>query len=328
MKATMQSVSSTVEVALCTYNGEKFLLEQLQSIAEQTQKVDRICVYDDGSTDATLAQIHAFAAQLEGTGTTVRIVQNPRNLGYAQNFAQAMAQAEADIVFLCDQDDVWEPTKVERLVAALEVGACAMVFCDGVLIDAEGRPIAGPSVLQVYGMSAEQAATFNQHAWPLLLRRNYINGAAMAVRRVAAQAALPVPPDFPHDYWLALWLALRGGITCLPEPLYRYRQHSNNQIGIGSMRLLHQWAAIWRNPTHSRRLELRRGTLLLARLPSDDPRLVLLQAKQAWLQRVAGERGRWKRLASIIVSVCRRDYVRFAPPYALQRDLASALQGR
>ncbi len=328
MKTTLQSAPSTVEVVLCTYNGEKFLSEQLRSIAEQTQKVDRICVYDDGSTDATLAQAHAFAAQLAGTGTTLRIVRNPRNLGYAQNFAQALAQAEADIIFLCDQDDVWEPRKVERLVAALERSASDMVFCDGVLIDAEGLPIPGPSVLQAYGMPAERAATFPQQAWPLLLRRNYINGAAMAVRRVAAQAALPVPADFPHDYWLALWLALDGGITCLPEPLYRYRQHGNNQIGMGSNRPLHQWAAIWRNPSQSRRLELRRGASLLARLPPGDPRLALLQAKQAWLQRVAGERGRWQRLASIFAAVCRRDYARFAPPYALQRDLAAALQGR
>nr|WP_315244059.1 glycosyltransferase [uncultured Albidiferax sp.] len=320
----------TVEVVVCTYNGAPFLSEQLQSIAGQTQKVDCISVYDDGSTDATWTLVGLFAEQLSPTGTQVRRVRNPHNLGYAQNFAQALARAQADVVFLCDQDDIWEPNKVERMVTALERSGCAMVFCDGSLINAAGEPIPGPSVLQTYGMDAALATHFTQQAWPALLRRNYVNGAAMAVRRIPAQRALPVPAHFPHDYWMALWLALDGGIACIPELLYRYRQHGNNQIGIGTTRRLHQWAAIWRNPSPSRRLDLQRSALLLERLPAADPRLSLLRAKKDWLQRVVGqgERGRGQRLVSICAAVFRRDYARFAPPYALLRDLVAAIQGR
>ncbi|MDO8264610.1 MAG: glycosyltransferase [Gallionella sp.] len=318
----------TLEVVLCTFNGERFIAEQLRSILAQTRPVDLISVYDDGSSDATLTLVEACATEAAAVGVRICAVRNERNLGYAQNFGHGLERSSCEIVLFSDQDDVWEPTKVERLLGVMEQRGCAMAFSDGTLIDAHGASIPGPTVLQGYGLSGGAEANFNARAWPLLLRRNYVNGAAMAVRRKAAMGALPIPDAFPHDYWLALWLAEEGGIVCMPEPLYRYRQHQNNTIGVGRSTLHHQLAAIWRNPSPSRRQDLRRSKTLLERLPVGDPRRVNVEEKYAWLVRVADERNRLLRMINIANSWLRGEYSQFGPPYALLRDLVAAIRLR
>ena len=105
----------TVAVVMCTYNGEKFLREQLDSILRQTYPISEIIVQDDCSTDSTVAILRSYAAR-DGR---VRVIVNEHNLGFNRNFRSAVMKATADFVAISDQDDVWMPDKVERQVEAI-----------------------------------------------------------------------------------------------------------------------------------------------------------------------------------------------------------------
>lgn len=317
----------TVEVVLCTYNGARFIEAQLRSILEQRRRVDRLSIYDDGSTDDTVAIARATIAAHRDPALDATVSVNPRNLGYARNFGEALARATADYVAFSDQDDIWEPDKIERLLAAAERGRASLVFSDGIPIDADGVPFGGPSVLRGYGVSAASAASFARDAWAILLRRNVINGMAAMVRRETAQDALPIPPEFPHDYWLALWLARSGPIVCIDEPLYRYRLHDSNTIGISREPWHRQLYSIWRTPLAPRLQDLRRTRALLARLPSGDPRASEVRRKLDWLQSVCERPDRLHRFGTALRGLIAGEYRRFAAPHAFLRDVVGALRG-
>jgi hypothetical protein len=194
------------------------------------------------------------------------------------------------------------------------------------MIDSDGREIKGQTVLQSYGLSISQVKIFSSHACKLLLRQNYLNGAAMALRRLPALESLPIPDNFPHDYWLALWLSRTGSVVCLQEPLYKYRLHENNTIGAQVRPLRYHLASIWRNPNPARQLDLLRARTLMARLPADDARRLEVSKKLEWLERVIEEHRRPRRLFNIVGSYLRGDYAHFAAPFALLRDLTSVLR--
>ena len=318
--------TATIEVVVCTFNGERFIGEQIRSVLAQTRLVNLISVYDDASLDATLGVVELCTIEAAALGVQLCATRNERNLGYIQNFSNGLARSTCDIILLCDQDDVWESNKVERLVCAMTQHGCAMVFSDGTLIDANGIRINAPTVLQSYGLNATSASHFSAVAWSRLLCRNYVNGAAMAVRRQAALSALPIPSDFPHDYWLALCLAEEGGIVCLPEALYRYRQHGDNIIGVGRSKLRHQLISIWRNPLAPRCIDLIRTKILLERVLVGAGQSALLEQKYAWLVSVVDESNRLRRVLNIVNSWLRGHYSQFGTPYALLRDFVGVIR--
>ena len=128
---------STISVALCTYNGERFLAEQLASIASQTRLPDELICCDDGSTDGTVAVLESFAATVP---FPVRIVRNERNLGSNENFAQAIFLCQGELIALCDQDDRWLPRRLEVEAQALDAHAEAqLVFSDGEMLGETGE---------------------------------------------------------------------------------------------------------------------------------------------------------------------------------------------
>lgn len=325
----------TSEVVLCTYNGERHLAQQLQSILGQTRAVDLVSIYDDGSVDASMAimQAMASAANADG-GPRIHVTRNHVTLGYAGNFAQGLAHADADVIFLCDQDDIWEPTKIASFMDIFEqAGATVdMVFSDGTLIDASGNPLADSTVLASYGLTGRRRQRFDVESFAQLLRRNVVNGAACAIRRPCAQASLPLPEQWPHDYWLALWAAAHGGLQVNTQVLWRYRQHDGNAIGMGSNRWLYQWLGIWRQPDAPRQRELRMVRQLAERLaPLQDQAAMaaLVRAKHDWLASVLDTSvGFWRRLARIVRSVVSGQYRRFSPGDALLRDLVSLVKPR
>lgn len=317
---TKQSAPLTVEVVLCSYNGSRYITEQLASITSQTWPVDRVSVYDDGSSDGTQALVRQFAA----TATiSVVLVENPINLGYANNFAQALQKASADIVFFSDQDDIWLPTKVAAMAPLFKDASCVMAFSDGQLVDDKGILIEGPSVLSGHGLAPRDVERFETYAWDRLLRGNVINGAAMAVRRTAAVAGLPIPPEFPHDYWLALWLSRPGKIIGIPQVLYSYRLHQNNLIGTRRPPLRHRLYSMLKNPAAPRHQDLQRTRALVDRLP-DDARLADSMEKLRWLGKVASESTPvFIRLAHIAISALCGKYRKFGTADAMLRDLAT-----
>src|SRR5947209_10455427 len=133
----MNAGGRDISVALCTYNGEKFLPEQLDSITAQTVFPNELVVSDDGSSDRTLSILHDFASSAP---FAVRILQTQSNLGSTKNFEYAIAHCTGAIVALSDQDDVWQPEKLEKLHEALTANSDAgFVVSDSELIDQDGK---------------------------------------------------------------------------------------------------------------------------------------------------------------------------------------------
>lgn len=219
-----------VSVVICSYNGARFIDAQIASILAQSVLPGEIVLVDDASTDATFAQ---GERALTAAAVPLRLLRQPRNVGYVANFQFALAQARGDIVFLCDQDDVWFPHKIETMLACLDADAdVVLAYSDAVLADEALAPLPG-TLFDALGLSQEErAATTSEALFGVLLRRNIVTGACTAVRRRLIVAAGSVEPGFAHDEWLALIACTVGRVRRLDQPLLAYRQHGGNQIGV------------------------------------------------------------------------------------------------
>jgi len=218
-------------IALCTYQGARYLPAQLDSIAAQTLLPDELIICDDCSTDETRDVITSFAARAP---FAVRLYVNEVNLGSTRNFEQAISLCTGDIITLSDQDDVWLPAKLERIHAifstAPEVG---MVFTDAELVDENLSPC-GAYLWQYMCMAREHRLFREGKAFEALVRRNVVTGATMAFRAPFRELVLPIPSNhfLIHDGWIALLIAAVADVVALPEPLIKYRQHPQQQIGV------------------------------------------------------------------------------------------------
>ena len=228
----------SVSVALCTYNGARYLGEQLCSLAAQTQLPHELIVSDDGSTDGTVVIVEDFA---QTAVFPVRLVRQPINLGVTQNFSEALALCRGEFVALCDQDDMWLPDKLaagaEYLEAHPEHWA---VFSDAALVDQTLHPLPGaPSLWQSIGLGPDLLARIAapDSSLQVLSRAFYVTGATLLVRRELLRLALPIPQGLPgkmlHDGWLAVVAAALGKIGYLPRSTMLYRQHAAQQVGAG-----------------------------------------------------------------------------------------------
>lgn len=220
-----------LSVAMCTYNGARFIEAQLRSIAAQTLLPDELVVCDDGSTDATAALVRDFAM---AAPFAVQLVGDDRRLGVVRNFERALRRARGRYVALADQDDIWSPSRLEVGIGALrsaERSAAAdrpvLVHSDMRVIDAEGAEVE-PSFFRRRGFRA-------RHPRPLreLVLQNYVTGCSVLVNRAVVELALPFPASISiHDWWLALVAAAAGAIVTLPQPTVGYRLHAANVIGV------------------------------------------------------------------------------------------------
>lgn len=221
---------TTVSIAMCTFNGEAFLNQQLNSLAIQTHKPDEIIICDDASNDKSVAIAQAFA---KDSGLNVRIHQNSKNLGYVKNFEQAIGHCTQDLIFLCDQDDLWHPEKIKQMVnvfdAEPQVGLVLHDFC---WIDEFNQPYPGP--MDTYGPHQLSAAQL-----PDEIRKNSIRvfmqpyprawcGCMMAYRRSFNELVLPIFPGKGHDDWILKLLAPITETRFIATPLVRYRMHQQN----------------------------------------------------------------------------------------------------
>jgi glycosyltransferase involved in cell wall biosynthesis len=229
-------VTLTISVALCTFNGERFVAEQVQSILAQTRLPQEIVVSDDASTDATVAiveaELDAFAAKHPDVPIRLVLYRNPNSLGVVRNFEQAISATTSDLVVLCDQDDRWHLERIELAVAEFEKRAdLLLLFGDARLVDDQGTAL-GYSLFDAIGFtSRERERVHTGDALAALLGRNVVTGATTAIRRTLLAAALPFPGEWIHDEWLAAIAASTGRIDFLDAGLIDYRQHAANVIG-------------------------------------------------------------------------------------------------
>lgn len=220
---------------MCTYNGARYVREQLESIATQTRPPDELIVCDDGSIDQTADTVTAFART---ASFPVRLQVNETNLGSTKNFEQALKICKGDLIAFSDQDDVWLPEKLSQLERALENGA-ALAFTNGEVVDDSLKPL-GRSVWDTLGFSAKEQETFRQgRAFDVLLDHNVATGAAMAFRADFKDLILPIPDNLIHDgvpvlhdWWAALLVAAVSKISFIAEQLLKYRQHERQQMGV------------------------------------------------------------------------------------------------
>lgn len=222
-----------ISIVLCTWNGERFLGEQLDSLLAQARLPDQLVIADDVSTDGTWALLQAFALRARALGVDVDLYRNPVNLGYVRNFSGGLLRADGDLLFLCDQDDVWHPDKLARMESEfLRRPELGLLHTDARLVDADGRDMKC-GLFEALGMGRDELRAENEgRAFDVQLRRNTVTGATAALRASALPGALPVPEGWVHDEWLGMVVSARGVVDCLQWPSIDYRQHGGNQIGI------------------------------------------------------------------------------------------------
>lgn len=206
---------SSISVVMATYNGERYLKEQIQSVLLELLPGDELIIVDDNSQDGTFE----ILGSLNSPG--VFVVRNPVNLGVSATFEFGLALSNNDLIFLCDQDDVWLPGKRAAFVSVFdEDPAVSVVISDAEVIDGCGQLIAPSFMATKGGFVGGVLAT----VW-----RNRYLGCAMALRRTLLAAALPVPRYIPmHDMWFGVVGRMTGKVVYLPTPLLMYRRHSGN----------------------------------------------------------------------------------------------------
>ena len=198
-----------ISVCIATYNGARYIAEQLASILNQLSAEDEVVVSDDGSTDGTIDIVRSF------NDRRIRIVDGPRRHSPTLNFERALRNAKGEYIFLADQDDVWLEDKVTRCVEELQK-------CDCVVSDARVTD----SFLNTTSESLFQLMHVKRGRLSNLLWRNGYTGCCMAFKREVLSKALPFPTDIPmHDIWIGNVAAFCGRLHFINDRLLLFRRH-------------------------------------------------------------------------------------------------------
>ncbi|RMH93619.1 glycosyltransferase family 2 protein [Lysobacter pythonis] len=290
----------TTAVVLCTWHGERYLPEQLSSLRAQTVQPDVYVLSDDASEDDSWALLQAFAEDRHTAGCAVVLHRNPVNLGYVRHFEQALQRVDAELLFTCDQDDIWHPDKIGWMRAQFATRhSLDLLHADARLVDADGVDLGG-NLLGLLGLSkAERAAMHEGRGFDVLLRRNIVTGATMAFRRRVLRHALPFAEHWAHDEWIAIQAALHGEVDTLESVVIDYRQHGGNQIGVTARPRWQRWLGLGVDRHgYLRRQVLRQEALLahLGRQAADAPAAI---RQMAISERLAHARARAGTPASI-----------------------------
>jgi glycosyltransferase involved in cell wall biosynthesis len=253
---------SGITVLLATWQGERFLEEQLQSLRDQTGPPVTILARDDASADGTRAILERWAQRYPGWLDIV--ADDGVRRGATGNFTALLAACTTPYALFCDQDDRWHTDKVARSWAQMQAmedrhGAATplLVHGDAQLIDDQARPLSG-SLAQAQHHRLEDASRPER-----MVMHNYVTGCTTMFNRALMDLALPIPASaLWHDWWMGLLACLCGKVEHLPGMLLDYRQHGANALGAGTMR----WSALFRrfpNPgairTRMRRVALQAG---------------------------------------------------------------------
>lgn len=231
-----------ISIVMCTYNGATYLQAQLDSLLAQTCLPDEILISDDVSTDSTMAILEVFVVVAGSRGVEVRLSRRESNVGFVENFSSLLQQATGDVLFLCDQDDVWRSDKLALMTARftddLEL---LLLHSDARLVGPKGESL-NCSMFDALQMTAEEKQSIHDgRAFDVVMRRSFVTGATTALRRAVLDRALPIAQEWIHDEWLAAVASAIGKIDFIDAPLIDYRQHGDNQIGARKRTLLMKW---------------------------------------------------------------------------------------
>ena len=263
----------SISVALCTHNGARFIAEQVRSICLQSLPPTEIVLSDDASTDdgveVARAALAACLRERPGLAIGFRVIRNVPALRVTKNFEQAARACTGDLIALSDQDDVWHPDRLARMVAPFDQRPdLLLLHTDARLVDGALKDL-GQSLFHALEVQPfELAWIHGGRAFDVFLRRNLVTGATTLFRRALLEQALDFPKEWLHDEWLGIVASAIGRVDVLEDALIDYRQHESNQIGarrdsfMGKVRK----ALASRGTTHQDRA--RKAELLLERLLS------------------------------------------------------------
>ena len=214
-----------VDILLATYNGEKYLREQIESILNQSHKDFRLLISDDCSKDLTRTILEEY----KNKDSRIEIFFQENNLGVVKNFEFLLGKVEANYYMFSDQDDIWKENKIEKSLSKIEEGF-DLVYSDLEVVD-ENLNVIYESYWKLKGIydKIKKYNNFNS-----LYLNNFVTGCTMISRKELINKFLPLPNTSKyvlHDYWISLILSQDGRISYIEEPLIKYRQHKNNKVG-------------------------------------------------------------------------------------------------
>lgn len=226
-----------VSVVMATFQGQTYLAGQLASILGQTRPIDQLIVVDDASVDDTRGILAEFA---ERAPFKVDVIHLDERRGSTGAFEVGLEAADGDVIALADQDDLWYPHKIARIVETYkEHPDAAYVFSDANLVDGSDRPIAG-SLWSTRKLDERQQEAIRADPFSQLAQRFLVTGCTMAFRADLRDIVLPIPTPpagrapLVHDRWISVALSAVGGVVPIAEPLMAYRIHAEQQIGLRS----------------------------------------------------------------------------------------------
>jgi glycosyltransferase involved in cell wall biosynthesis len=214
----MNKATPLISIAMATYNGEKFIIEQLDSIINQSYKNIEIIICDDNSTDKTVEILKYYSIKFPLT-----IIQNEVNLGIVKSFEISLKNCIGEYIVLSDQDDIFLPNKIELLLKNIKDSL--LIHSDSIIIDKEK--------IILYESHFDSFKNRNKKFFLDYLEGNNVTGNSVLINKDLLKYAIPFPKYIRiHDHYLAMCASYYGNIRFIPDKLQFYRQHTNNSIGI------------------------------------------------------------------------------------------------
>lgn len=223
-----------IDILLSTYNGEKYLHQQLESLINQTYTDWRLLIRDDGSTDLTLDTLKYYISIY--SDKIFLINDNKGNIGSTRSFSTLLEYSDSEYIMFCDQDDIWLPNKIEltyaecHKMAENNTNKPVMVFTDLVLYGNESQSVIGTSFIRYQNMDPLVV----NNPWQCIAM-SVAAGCTMMINKLAKAFILPMPSELVHDHWIVCNIAFYGKCKYIDSPTIYYRIHNNNSIGINKV---------------------------------------------------------------------------------------------
>lgn len=216
-----------IDILLATYNGEKYLREQIDSILNQTYKNIRLIVSDDCSKDGTRKILEEYKNKDE----RIKVYYQEKNLGVVKNIEFLLGKVESPYYMLADQDDYWLPEKAEKSLETLKNNNADLVFGDLQVVDENLN-----TMYESFNDYMLLSRKINKYidSYKVNYLYNCVTGCTVLAKKETIEKILPLPTNSKyliHDHWIGLMASLNGKLAYMPEKYIKYRQHGNNQVG-------------------------------------------------------------------------------------------------